>query len=307
MGIVVFHAFYYSAPERINALEILSLQAAGLSALSGFLFSQKTIASSRDFYIKNFKKIIFPALLTVGMLLVLDLVLVLILRPASWSCVFWSSDNARGSFALQVGCFWYLPYILICYLITPCLNRLDKKTNWLWIGLALAAEYAVNLVAHVRVQILPYIVGFFIGKRAFSKYNQYSGRSWLRAGLWLMVLALFWVIRTLALSWESVVVDMIFPLFDTVVSVSALFCFVNLFSFINTERSARFFQYTDKIAYYIYLFNLFLFCGITNLTKTALSPVGLCLVSVLIVAVMSVLAEALMRLLSRPVKTGRTE
>ena len=59
--ILQFHIFYILYPRAIPYEMLLSKGVQGLTALSGFLYSQKLITDYKKFFKNNFVKLLIPA------------------------------------------------------------------------------------------------------------------------------------------------------------------------------------------------------------------------------------------------------
>ena len=93
--------------------------------MSGFLYGKKEITKPIGFYKKQFVKILLDYY-------------VVVLTVAAFQFIFMPEEITLLQFAKSIltvgtlsggGHLWYIPYILLCYLITPLLSLLAKKLN----------------------------------------------------------------------------------------------------------------------------------------------------------------------------------
>ena len=64
--VIQFHIFFLFNTYQLHGEYLFSKLVQGLTALSGFLYSQKLIKDIKSFYLGNLKKIAIPALLVLG-------------------------------------------------------------------------------------------------------------------------------------------------------------------------------------------------------------------------------------------------
>lgn len=141
--------------------------------ISGFLYGQKEIDNTIDFYKKRMIKIIFP----VWIYLLFFTAFMFVVNRSYVSGrniynAFWGSVPYKGLEHL-----WFVPYIMFCYFITPLLKIIRKRTakNKLSINvfLFLAFIFIWELAYHsYKFYFQPYLVacyiaGYFLGNAFF--------------------------------------------------------------------------------------------------------------------------------------------
>jgi len=98
--------------------------------ISGYLYGSKNVTSTKEFYIKQIKKILVPYLVLAVIIFTLEAIFL----------------NKRYSITLMLGSLlgfggvagnskilshtWYITYILICYLLIPLLQRIFNSDNF---------------------------------------------------------------------------------------------------------------------------------------------------------------------------------
>lgn len=266
VGIIVFHFFYYTTNPRDQISQLLALQVAGLTALSGFLLSQKEITDTKKFYKDYFFKILIPILTAVGIIFVLDCIGAVFVKPNSFFELFFINQLHYEGPIIQFGNLWYIPYILVCYLITPLLKKKTKISTVLIVVGFLIAEYFVYYFGHVRLQVLPFLVGYFIGTIKFERYTTFSKHSISRIVVWCSLVAISIFIRFH--NFEGVLNEIKgiwHPFNDSLIGVSSFFAFISIFSFLNTTKKVRLLSFTDKISYHIYICTLVFYGGVLSI------------------------------------------
>lgn len=276
--IVQFHIFYmmftnyYSHPN----MELFSKAVQGLTALSGFLYSQKVISDLKGFYLKNIKKIIIPAAICLFVMVATDLIVMLISR--NYDFLFWLSQRraSNSGIVYQPNNYYYLGYITICYLITPLLQRNDKWSLITVIGVAII-ELTLGFFFNIAIIALCYIVGYYIGRLAFNHYVDINIKFPLsRLFVWLGVigLAIGLYILQIYVSFGNMYVFthlrvLVGNIAKSMIGAASFFLFILVFRFINRFKEIRIFKFTDKLTYVIYLMNECFMIGGMNVASWA--------------------------------------
>ena len=270
--ILQFHVFYILYPRAIPYEMLLSKGVQGLTALSGFLYSQKLIKDYKKFYLNNFIKLLIPALICLLFMVTWDVLFMAITR--NWDYMLFVTNRAYGGRIItQADNYYYLGYILICYLITPLLQRNDK-----WSVVAVASvvliEVVVGFTLGPAMIAVSYIAGYYIGRKWFKTFadpeQKYSVPSLLLwTGILLISIGTYIVVQTYSFGegyflthFQSLVNNIIVTTFG----VATLFFFLMAFKFLNNFKGWAVFKYTDKLALIIYLMNQAFMCGAMNVT-----------------------------------------
>ena len=145
---------------------------------SGFLYGKIEIANSWEFYKKRFTKVYVPYIFFVSVILLLQGLL------GTWQFnlrdVAIYALNLQGFISTSVdglNHLWFLSVLMVCYIITPSLQRLFKSYPW-WL---LATVVAASIVEFVFVKkmypicawVVLYIAGMAYGKYAQPKISLY--------------------------------------------------------------------------------------------------------------------------------------
>ena len=147
--------------------------------LSGFLYGGKRIERPLEWIGKQFKKILIPYYT----FLLLAVLLYVAFSPEALS----PRNVVEAFFCVGViegiGHLWFVGYILICYLITPCLQSIvsdlhnkDFGKSLLFILGLLAVYSVVGICTHSYFRpgrILCYVVGYLVA----SYYQHYGNRT----------------------------------------------------------------------------------------------------------------------------------
>ena len=267
--VLQFHIIFILFIKDVGMNLILSKFLQGLTAMSGFLMARKTITSVKDFYISRSKKILVPLLMVTIFILLWNILYMLITKNYDFRATFIGYRTSSHSLLIEMGNFYYVLYILGCYLITPIL----EKKNWLsfvFIGLVFVLECASSLITNPLFIASSYIVGYYIGRFSFEKYV--SGKLDIkRVIFWLILVgsSLFWSLYVMKnYGWrENIFYKIGINLLYSTFGVSSLFFFLSVLKILNREREYTFFRITDELTYFIFLFNQAFMCGAMDVSK----------------------------------------
>ena len=265
--ILQFHIFYILFARAIPYEMLLSKGVQGLTALSGFLYSQKLITDNKKFYGSNLLKLIIPALVCVLFMVTWDTIYMAITRE--WGYEAFITYRAYGGRVItQADNYYYLGYIFICYLITPVLQRNDKWSVVVIVGV-IAVEVLVGFFFGPAMIAVSYIAGYYIGKKWFKTYTDtkqkysvphlltWTGILGTSIGLYILIHTYefggsYFLNRTYSLTNNIIV---------TIFGIATLFFFLMAFKFLNKFKGFPPFKYTDKLSLIIYLMNQAFMCG----------------------------------------------
>ena len=271
--VLQFHIFYILYDRAIPWEMLLSKGVQGLTALSGFLYSQKLIADNKKFYLGNLVKLMIPALIVVGFIVTWDVIYMAINN--SWDWMMFATHRAYGGRIItQVDNYYYLAYIIVCYLITPVLQRNDK---WSVVAVVsvIATEVAVGFFFGPAMIAVTYVAGYYIGKKYFKTYTnpeeKYSFKSLIQWSLILLVsIGCYYLIKTYNFGdsyFLSNLHNLTNNIIATVFGVATLFFGLMIFKPLNKFKGLPLFKYTDKLALIIYLMNQAFMCGAMSITR----------------------------------------
>lgn len=265
--ILQFHIFYILFARAIPYEMLLSKGVQGLTALSGFLYSQKLITDNKKFYGSNLLKLIIPALVCVLFMVTWDAIYMAITRE--WGYEAFITYRAYGGRVItQADNYYYLGYIFICYLITPVLQRNDKWSVVVIVGV-IAIEVLVGFFFGPAMIAVSYIAGYYIGKKWFKTYTdteqKYSVPHLLTwTGILGTSIGLYILIHTYEFG-GSYLLNRTYSLTNniivTIFGIATLFFFLIAFKFLNKFKGFPPFKYTDKLSLIIYLMNQAFMCG----------------------------------------------
>ena len=118
IAVLIFHIFYLLVAKDIPYPMLLSKGVQGLTAMSGFLYSQKLIENKKDFYLKNIKKLLIPALIVAVCIAIGNLTVMIINN--SWDINYFSMFVGNrpfdGRFITQLDNYYYIIYLMFFFI-----------------------------------------------------------------------------------------------------------------------------------------------------------------------------------------------
>ena len=269
--ILHFHVLFFLLANEIPYGLLFSKFVQGLTALSGFLYASKTINDVKKFYLNNLKKLIIPALFVMLLIFALDIILMICIKDFDLMHIFFGSRLAIIEPVFQFGNYYYILYIFICYLITPILQN-HKKWSIVITILTVIIELSLGYFFGIAIMATPYIIGYFIGRKAFKYYvNRDTKYSVIRLFFWLAILSISLGLYILLINisfGDSYGLIHLHSLLRNITSmtfgVATFFSFMMCFRWMNRNVDIKLFKFTDKATYMIYLLNQAFMVGITN-------------------------------------------
>ena len=268
--VLQFHVFFILYNRAIPFETLLSKGVQGLTAMSGFLYSQKLIKDCKSFYLKSLKKLLIPAAVCLTIMALWNLVYMLITRNYDYISLFFGHRIYNNGLLFQPANFYYLAYIFGCYLITPLLQK-SKNVKIITVASLSVAELLVAFFFGPPIIIIPYLIGYLIGEKRFEYYASTEKKAPidLLIGSLATALALgLYIVGVLALSSENTWIQKLISLelnfTAAIFGVGTFLILAILFKFMNRIKRIYTLEFTDKICLFIYLLNQTFMCGAMN-------------------------------------------
>ena len=272
--VLQFHVFFILYARAIPYETLLSKGVQGLTCLSGFLYSQKVIDDNKKFFLGNAKKIIFPALVVFGLMALWNLIYMFIFQ--SWNYIYLFVDHRayNNGLLIQPGNYYYILYIIVCYLITPILQRNDKWSVLVSL-LVVLIEFTVGFFFGSAIIASCYIVGYFLGKKLFGQLTNVEEKysiGWFLIFLLgtLIVVAAYVLLVIYPIGGNYFLThlnSLITNILMTTFGMGTFLVIAHAFRWTNRFPSCKFLLFTDKISLNVYLFNQAFMCGAMNMAK----------------------------------------
>ena len=282
--------------------------------LSGYLYGQRRIADALSFYAKRAKRILIPYYVV----LVPALALGRLLWPAEWTaaCAFKALlcvDTIPGG-----GHLWFVPTILMCYLLTPtlqmCCERALSRRRFLPGIVLLAALFAVGFGGFAPffspAWMTCYLLGYALG---FAEARGARGGRWLAAcvvalsSLNLLQIYIQYIGRIKLYGLVELVYDLSTDYNHVSLGVTLFLAFKWAFDRLRLERSAALralLSATDRYSYAGYLVHGFLILGPMSLMELTGSLAANILIILAATALLAVLAQKAAAFLERRLPGG---
>ena len=270
--ILQFHIFFICYPNDITDTIYLSKFLLGLTALSGFIYSQKIITSVKSFCLDRLKRIIIPAFIALIIMTIWNVLFMIIKHQPDFISTYVGYRAFNNGLLIEPGNFYYIPFILVCYLLTPLL-KMDKK--WLSI-LITVLVIAIETLFIIKVEptyiVTSYLIGYFVGKYFFYRYvNKYEAKDFIHLFIWAVTFISFFLISYYLLNGLIVIPNKFHYILRgfslMIFGVSTLFIFLLASKFINKINNNPVLDFTDKVSYPFYLLNQTFMCGAMNVTN----------------------------------------
>ncbi len=231
--------------------------------MSGYLYGNKKIKNYSNFFKDKLEKILLP----LSILVIIMAIMEKVFFDVSYSKeLYLANILGYGGFygtLESLGHIWFVSYILLCYLITPILDKLikdnDKKVRNFVIILLLLISFSIFKVTPIKVAwICNYILGYFYA----SSCKNYNTRKVFV--LVLVIMTVFILPISLILKYDLVSnIPRLFIKyrvlicgFEHVFLGSLLFILLKyIFDKIKIKYNVIL-KFSDKYSYYIYLVHL---------------------------------------------------
>lgn len=172
-----------SFPMQAMIVQVMNSGVFIFLLISGFLFGNKEIKNWKIWFINRLTRICIP----LWIFMIIDFIVeAIIWKTFEFKYVFIYAFNLQGILGINTGGtnLWFLTLIMICYLITPVLQWIKKKTLGKYVGISaaiigiivqiiLAYTTDIGMVAgHTLswcvIAIGMYVVGYFVGNTILS-------------------------------------------------------------------------------------------------------------------------------------------
>ena len=260
--VLQFHLFYILYNRAIPYEMLLSKGVQGLTALSGFLYSQKIIKDFKKFYLGNLKKIVIPALICFAIMALWNLVYMFSVQNWNYFSLFTGHRVYNNGFIIQPGNYYYIAYIALCYLVTPILQRNDKWSVLVVIG-TVVVELTVGFFFGSAIIASSYIAGYYIGQKCFKQLTDTEEKiSWSKFMIWvsatIAAIAIYILVVEFSFGEQYFFVrlrSLINNIAATTFGVFSFFLIIHALRSTNKLSAIKPLMFTDKLSLIIYLFN----------------------------------------------------
>lgn len=237
--------------------------------ISGYLFGKKEIKNIKEWYIKRFCRIFIPVWIWT---IIINIVYLIKGQEISLIGVISYVFNLQGFFGATEGLehLWFLSLIMICYLITPILEKLRNMTSS-------SFKYLIVLVGIVIVSILVSYSNVKIGRYMFEcalyifayyysfnekKYSLMKIKSWI----FIVVIFISMIIRTILKKYidTTIIYTNFVVLFtQSVIAISVFFIIKKMKFDIKGQKIISYINNLDEVTFYIYIVH-YAFCVRSN-------------------------------------------
>lgn len=245
--------------------------------LSGYLYSQKQVNDAIQFYKKQYFKIMLPVIIVT-----IIMTGILFFRNVEVSKLV-VLGNLLG-FQAFVGSIpnlshlWFVSYILLCYLITPIIEKVIKKEKFSFLLFKLVLItiimqlFVVFKVININVTyIMLYIFGYCYG---YNK-KEYENKNENKIIVFFAVITLITLPLRLIVQYSNLnIASILQPALNLITSYHHALCGITIFLLLKkilaNMQHTKFLIMTDKYCYYIYVVHqIFILNDFSLLNKTS--------------------------------------
>lgn len=279
--------------------------------LSGYLYGQKDIKDIKKWYLARFKTIVIPLyvfyILMSGILLCLrkfgEFDIVQFLKLLLNLQGLWGGQLGN----VDTGSLWFITFILICYLLTPLLQKFRAKMTWGKLFGLICLLSAIEIVFILSISPEHFMVS--LPGVIFYIFAYYFGYLWnkqvhLKFYIILSFLMVITIAVRLILKFEADSGDILVGKFYDRVYVSysqgllGFWIFITSYWILNKLPKIRVMIYPaflkcDKLSYYIYIVHCSFLRGVLNLNQATNSLLVNTLLFLMCTILLSIIIKAI--------------
>lgn len=250
---------------------------------SGFLYGSKNIENIRNFYIKRVKRILIPYYAFLFFIFIYYYIFKSEFINLKLTITTLLGLQLFGNSIKGLGHLWFVPLIMICYIITPLLEKyyekLSKYSNLKFWGIILITLILFQGIAfipgmnfNITINIAVYILGYVISRKSYT--HQLTINKIKKIGLGLLGISiLLSIIKIISYIDISIYIKKLFSLIGEYKNVFigiAFFLLIYVFGekkkdFIKSKRVLKVLYFFDRYSYYIYITHLIFILGPSSL------------------------------------------
>lgn len=258
--------------------------------LSGFLYGLKNIDDIKDFYKKRFKRVMIPYII---------ILLIMLFAEYKFNNKKYEPNiilaNLIGlqSFFGRIKTLthtWFISYILICYAITPILQKIDLKNikqfdfikKLLFVCLFISILSYFKVIYIIAPWICNYVIGYFYS-RYYKKYEKKDIKFCILFLIFTLIFLAFRIIlqyKLFNIKWPNLIINnktLIKQWSHVLLGCSICIWLYKALSKLNFKYNFIF-KYSDKISFHIYLVHqIFIlnYFSLLNLTGNLALNIGI--------------------------------
>lgn len=233
----------------------------GFMVLSGLLYANKEINSTKSFYKKSLLKLFIPVLAATIFLLIGNITYMGINNNWDFISVWAGYTSSTGEKIYQFANWYFVFWTAVCYLALPALAQWNKKANQIiiWLGVILNVVIVCFIYPGLKLLFPCFVFGYFFGKKKWTQYfeSKDNFKYFFNLIIWILIVAFSLGMLTLSIYSPNIfLVDLINVLANTLFGVSSFFAIVLIAQLcVKNVKKCAFLLWTDKVCYYIYIYN----------------------------------------------------
>lgn len=238
--------------------------------ISGYLYANKDITNIKKFYKNSLLKILKPTILFLVIYLLIVSIYSLINQINFFSLIINVNEFGQSYSPIAIGHLWFIIAIILCYLITPIIQKIYKseklsknKKRLLYLLICILDIISLSFASLI---FLPYLIGFLFSKNK-NKINNNKVCLILIFIIFILCIPLyFWVYKLNINNYLSLILKYIKELFVVIFGVNFSILFLKIFENIKTtEFFNKILNLSDKYSFLFYICHHVLIFGIFNI------------------------------------------
>jgi len=231
--------------------------------MSGYLYGQKNIDNTINWYIKQFKKIFIPYFIIAVTIIFIDYKIFNIVYPIKQMVSNLIGLQGFYNIIPTISHTWFVSYILLCYLITPLLQsfKIENMTNkqfYMFLFITFIVLFTFDffgITTIISAWIFNYILGY-----SFAKKFQQNNKDKNKFIIIITMLTLLTLIPRIIIQYQ--LIDYSFPniiiknfihLKNYSHMLLGSWLFIIFYSLFKKIKYHKVLSYSDKYSYCIYL------------------------------------------------------
>lgn len=237
--------------------------------ISGFLYGNKEINNTKKWYLKRAIRILVPLYIFIIFLIIVNVVF--LNKAIDIKYYFIYLFNMQGLLGHMLGAqhLWFLTALMLCYLVTPLLNKGKKEFN----NRNKIVYFIILISIHIIITIfVNRKVGLYLGYLYTYIFAYYFGEGWKRIikNKDIIVLTIVMIIalgiRFMAkfIMDGSIIYDGIIVIYEQ--SILAFWIFIAIYFIMNKfekygNKKSKIILYFDNLSFYIYIVHIMFMTG----------------------------------------------
>ena len=292
--------FRINIPFKSYIIQITNTGVLIFLFISGFLYGKKEIKNFKLWFLKRAKKILIPLYVFMILLSIIEIIFkqgINILDYLKYLI------NMQGILGVTDGAIhlWFLTVLMLCYIITPLLNKLKYKIKnislkqiiiifIIYFIIQISCAYFINIKFALEhpfstylIYLLVYVVGYFYG---YFENKEVSDKKVMIFTIIMMISMIIRVISNKLID-GTILYDRIISMYTNVIFALWLSVFIRkYYTIINYKVLEMIINKLDLISFEVYIIHGLAIELFINITNNVLINVSLTLIGIYVMALL---------------------